>query len=388
MEESTNNYLKWFQASLDDANNYLNNNNQDFKVGTDPLYQYSNNSFTSLFNKGVKGGLEGVKGFKAVANTTNTVNSANALKSSLDTASKIAGGSATTGSGAFLKGATTGLEGLSGVGNLAVSAANFIPGVQSDYNDTFGKVLNIGSTGVGMASALGVAGLGPIGFGLGTAVLINNLAGKRANKLNIGKDSLINTGTGYSGIQSDVATAGKKTTLTGNLFGYKGKRTGYINKKVSDLETKRAIASTVGNENKLNILGATNTMQDIANKNKQALFGGLNTKVLSAKNGAKLNVIPSGALHARKHNLPKEISEHVTNKGIPVISHDEKGGIIQHAEIESSEIIFHKELTDKLENLFKSYENGNKDSLIEAGKLVAYEILENTIDNTGIINGN
>ena len=58
----------------------------------------------------------------------------------------------------------------------------------------------------------------------------------------------------------------------------------------------------------------------------------------------------------------------------------EEGGIVQHAEIERSEIIFTKEITDKLEELRNI---GTDEAAIEAGKLLAEQIIENTIDNTG-----
>ena len=71
--------------------------------------------------------------------------------------------------------------------------------------------------------------------------------------------------------------------------------------------------------------------------------------------------------------------EGITKKGIPVITQEE-GGIVQHAEIERSEIIFTKEITDKLEELRNI---GTDEAAIEAGKLLAEQIIENTIDNTG-----
>ena len=112
--------------------------------------------------------------------------------------------------------------------------------------------------------------------------------------------------------------------------------------------------------------------------------------VIEYKNGGSINVIPEGALHARKNNLT-EINpelEGITKKGIPVISKEEGGEMIQHAEIERSEIIFNLETTKKLESLREQYnkseDKAEKDNLaIEAGKLLAQQIMENTIDNTG-----
>ena len=100
--------------------------------------------------------------------------------------------------------------------------------------------------------------------------------------------------------------------------------------------------------------------------------------------GGKVNVIPDGALHAHKHHL-EDISpeyEQVTSKGIPVVTEEEGGKLKQHAEIERNEIIFRLEVTKKLEELMK---DGRDDAAIEAGKLLAHEIINNTVDNTGLM---
>ena len=102
------------------------------------------------------------------------------------------------------------------------------------------------------------------------------------------------------------------------------------------------------------------------------------------KEGGKMNVIPEGALHARKHEIDSdELNESITSKGIPVISKEDGGEIVQHAEIERNEIIFTLEVTNKLEKLAK---NGSDEDAIEAGKLLVKEILYNTDDRTGLIN--
>lgn len=88
------------------------------------------------------------------------------------------------------------------------------------------------------------------------------------------------------------------------------------------------------------------------------------------------NIIPEGALHARKHNM--ENAENLTKKGIPVIDNEGE----QQAEIEKNEIIFTLEVTKKLEELMK---DGSDEAAIEAGKLLVKEILFNTEDRTGLI---
>lgn len=104
--------------------------------------------------------------------------------------------------------------------------------------------------------------------------------------------------------------------------------------------------------------------------------------------GGKMNLIPEGALHARKHNLEKvnsELDGQITSKGIPVVAQSE-GGIVQTAEIEKEEWTLRKEFTDKLEALYKAYqEDSSNEIAIEAGKLVCHELLKNTDDRSGLI---
>lgn len=106
------------------------------------------------------------------------------------------------------------------------------------------------------------------------------------------------------------------------------------------------------------------------------------------QNGGSINVIPDGALHARKHNMDMD---GITKKGIPVVADKENGEIEQQAEIEKEEIIFRLEVTKKLEELEKKYYNSDtsqkeKDELaLEAGKLLVQEILYNTMDNVNLI---
>lgn len=108
-------------------------------------------------------------------------------------------------------------------------------------------------------------------------------------------------------------------------------------------------------------------------------------EVAGFKNGGIVNVIPDGALHKNKHHLENvdEKFEDVTAKGIPVITESAGGDITQHAEVEREEIIFNLDVTKQLEKLM---EDGSDEAAIEAGKLLVHEILENTVDNTGLLN--
>lgn len=121
------------------------------------------------------------------------------------------------------------------------------------------------------------------------------------------------------------------------------------------------------------------------------------------KNGGQLidvemseeqSIIPEGALHKNKHNLDLE---HITKKGIPVVTIDGDADtieeikdmsetIVQHAEVEKEEIIFSKELTDFIEEKRKEWhDNDSNEILEEVGKRVTKEILFNTDDRTDLI---
>ena len=108
-------------------------------------------------------------------------------------------------------------------------------------------------------------------------------------------------------------------------------------------------------------------------------------QINSFKEGGQMSVIPEGALHARKNNM-EGAGEDFTAKGIPVV--DNKGE--QQAEIERDEIIFRKQITDKMEELYKKYNSeessSKKDEIaIEMGKILTREITRHTDDRTGLI---
>jgi len=97
--------------------------------------------------------------------------------------------------------------------------------------------------------------------------------------------------------------------------------------------------------------------------------------------GGSINVIVDGALHARKHelkDLQDFIDAEITLKGVPVVTKSEGGEIKQHAEVEVDELILRLEVTKKLEALMKE---GTEKAEIEAGKLLAKEIVKNTKDS-------
>lgn len=100
-----------------------------------------------------------------------------------------------------------------------------------------------------------------------------------------------------------------------------------------------------------------------------------------------MNVIPEGALHARKNNMDLAAEGEITHKGIPVV--DNEGN--QQAEVEKEELTVTKEVTDKLENWYKKFydeetSKSDKDEIaIKCGKYIAKEILFNTDDRVQLI---
>lgn len=106
------------------------------------------------------------------------------------------------------------------------------------------------------------------------------------------------------------------------------------------------------------------------------------------KQGGQMNVIPEGALHARKNNMELAKEGEITHKGVPVVDKDGN----QQAEVEVGEITFTKKNTDKIEEWYKKYfddetSKKEKDQIaIECGKFLTKEILFNTDDRIGLIN--
>lgn len=105
------------------------------------------------------------------------------------------------------------------------------------------------------------------------------------------------------------------------------------------------------------------------------------------KQGGQMNVIPEGALHARKNNMELAKEGEITHKGVPVV--DNNG--VQQAEVEKEEWTMTKELTEDVEAWYKKYydeETSQKDKdelAIKCGKRITKELLYNTDDRANLI---
>ena len=354
---------------------------------TNKVWEYISNTLNNsdTFNNTVKGiselyGINNVNNIKDLFNKDNLKGISESFKNS-----------------------ATGINSLnpSGLANVAMSGVKYglnqfgIKG--NDYSGGFDKGLDIASKyiglvpGVGTAASLAIKGLN----------IINQHSGKKIGNINTqGMDTYgYNTGT--------YGLAGQK--MSGwNTYINRGRNSNNYKtgkKNVDVLEKQNLLAGNMSYQNNLNKNIGVNTANTLQDRNRNQLYG-LQGAPLLAKLGTKIppsyfnkivksieekpkNVIPEGAFHSRKHSLPDDISEQVTKKGIPVVS-KEGGELIQHAEIERRELIFHKEATDKIEKYLKQYNEAEskkeKDEIaIKCGKYVTNEILFNTEDNANMI---
>lgn len=219
--------------------------------------------------------------------------------------------------------------------------------------------------------------------------LFSSGARKRANKLidkaNMDRESLLdmNRMTELGDIKGNNMAGINTTQYAQDLQGgpnFNNLRVGRVGLKLPnkrELLQVRYLASKV-NTRIQNITEFVPVEQEIPeHKEGGIIAANLDWKfdIQRFQKGGSVNIIPEGALHARKHNMD---IDNVTKKGIPVVDNNGQ----QQAEIEKNEIIFRKEVTDKLEQLAK---DGSEQAAIEAGELLVKEIFENTDDKTGLI---
>lgn len=294
------------------------------------------------------------------------------------------------------------------MGGLANSAGKLIGNL---IGGTKNRVQGTGSAVVGAVSS-GLSHLGPIGMAAGAVLnIINGIGfGGRAMKV---ADQSSEFGSGFSGSKSYVHNAvdkysGKKAGTFD--FGWKKK----ANAKLREAKRQQGEILNIQEDDRmadLNVAGdflASNYNNTIHGFKPQLILSRKGTKIpeleeirkmmqtwkkpedsiLKCQLGGKMNLIPEGNLHAHKHHLEdvnSELKDQITKKGIPVVAQSE-GGIVQTAEIEKDEWTLRKEFTDKLEALYKAYqEDSSNEIAIEAGKLVCHELLKNTDDRSGLI---
>lgn len=355
-----------------------------------------------------KAAQKNAKSAANVASTGNKMGMSGGLQAGLGAASSMLGGLST--SGLTQEQAST-REGI----RSAISSAGpigAIIGAASGVVDAIGSAtgLNLDNIDADAAKRAGIGGKaatqGFINSLPGVSMLVGMFGGRTAKSYKSAEiDQMTNA---YGGSVADInaaqALSGKRMLGTGkaNKFIREQNR---VNNLIIDisLESKLRKSNSAGdtylsqNQNKyagytpqllLSKKGMKFPELDVARSIINSWTVRSTEEPQKFQLGGKMNLIPEGALHARKHNLEKvnpELEGQITSKGIPVVAQGE-GGVIQQAEIEKEEVIFRKEFTDKLESLYKQYQEDSSDDIaIEAGKLICYELLKNTDDRSGLI---
>lgn len=355
-----------------------------------------------------KAAQKNAKSAANVASTGNKMGMSGGLQAGLGAASSMLGGLST--SGLTQEQAST-REGI----RSAISSAGpigAIIGAASGVVDAIGSAtgLNLDNIDADAAKRAGISGKaatqGFINSLPGVSMLVGMFGGRTAKSYKSAEiDQMTNA---YGGSVADInaaqALSGKRMLGTGkaNKFIREQNR---VNNLITDisLESKLRKSNSAGdtylsqNQNKytgytpqllLSKKGMKFPELDVARSIINSWAVRSTEEPQKFQLGGKMNLIPEGALHARKHNLEKvnpELEGQITSKGIPVVAQGE-GGVIQQAEIEKEEVIFRKEFTDKLESLYKQYQEDSSDDIaIEAGKLICYELLKNTDDRSGLI---
>lgn len=391
------------------------------------------------------GAASGDMASKALLMNANTNKAVNGLsKSAANMATGTAGSTVKPGGGLFSK-ANIGNT-MSKAGGYADMIGSFIPkreqsalttGLNHGYDAAANMISSVPGVGTIVGGAMKIGGMlsdGLTALGVGTDQmtttdkildskfmkltpmgLVNAFGAKKADTIYKDNETWEQQGSAYGGSMAKVDDA---LTKSGKKYGaFSGKARRKANAQIAEAKRQQNLVSDI-NQEAQDAFAASN-YSGIGLRNELALSGGYRNmavgrngmKILDAESqwarevltkakirpkekleeqppkfaeGGKVNVIPDGALHAHKHHL-EDISpeyEQVTSKGIPVVTEEEGGKLKQHAEIERNEIIFRLEVTKKLEELMK---DGSDDAAIEAGKLLAHEIINNTVDNTGLM---
>lgn len=391
------------------------------------------------------GAASGDMASKALLMNANTNKAVNGLsKSAANMATGTAGSTVKPGGGLFSK-ANIGNT-MSKAGGYADMIGSFIPkkeqsalttGLNQGYDAAANMISSVPGVGTIVGGAMKIGGMlsdGLTALGVGTDQmtttdkildskfmkltpmgLVNAFGAKKADTIYKDNETWEQQGSAYGGSMAKVDDA---LTKSGKKYGaFSGKARRKANAQIAEAKRQQNLVSDI-NQEAQDAFAASN-YSGIGLRNELALSGGYRNmavgrngmKILDAESqwarevltkakirpkekleeqppkfaeGGTVNVIPDGALHAHKHHL-EDISpeyEQVTSKGIPVVTEEEGGKLKQHAEIERNEIIFRLEVTKKLEELMK---DGSDDAATEAGKLLAHEIINNTVDNTGLM---
>lgn len=387
------------------------------KMG-DPL------SMSLKFNRDSNKAIQDIKRFGGNSSTV-TPNSGIFSKAKIGNTMNVAGGIAdVVGSLIPQKEQSALTTGLNQGYDAAANAVSAIPGVGTIIGGAMkvGGMLSDGLTALGVGTDQMTTAdkildskflkLTPLG-------LVNAIGAKKADTITKDNEAFEQVGSSYGGTLDTVDNA---LTKSGKKYGlFSGRARNKANEQIHNAQMQQTKMGNIADEAQMAFLASNNPLLGLGTQ-LQLNGGYQQSAVRAGKSGLKMdrefakrvvklskgqkekiqeevrmeevagfqkggavNVIPDGALHAHKHHL-EDIDgkfEEVTTKGIPVITEEKGGDIKQHAEVEREEIIFNLEVTKQLEKLMQ---DGSDEAAIEAGKLLVYEILENTVDNTGLLN--
>lgn len=341
--------------------NPFNSSLNNVKLKTNTPIQTPNQSFGDLFKNFINN--DTVQGISNMLSGINTGSSNNDLSSSI-------------------KGGVKTLLNMTPWGTVLNAADN----VLGTFTNMTGKTLDNITTGDKIISSI------PI-FGNIAALASQKTIDKNFDTSTVASDFSTKTETdasnlmnknvtfGRNNINSQIENAWKKYLRKSEITDY--------NKRLLDNDISSELGNALmskytGNNQVLTLPTAKEGIKfpELEESRKFIRVWNKSRSPIKFQNGGKIkNIIVEGSLHARKHNLEEinpELKDNITSKGIPVIS-KENNKIIQQAEIEVGELILRKELTDKIEELYK---NNSEESMIEAGKILSKELLTNTKDKT------
>lgn len=379
------------------------------------------------------GAASGDMASKALLMNANTNKAVNGLsKSAANMATGTAGSTVKPGGGLFSK-ANIGNT-MSKAGGYADMIGSFIPkkeqsalttGLNQGYDAAANMISSVPGVGTIVGGAMKIGGMlsdGLTALGVGTDQmtttdkildskfmkltpmgLVNAFGAKKADTIYKDNETWESQGSAYGGSMAKVDDA---LTKSGKKYGaFSNKARKKANRQIAEAKRQQNAVSDINEEARDAFQSQAGSIDRLNRRNALSMAGGyqsrgmrigrvgvklptqeeiarvrefLASRTKKFAEGGKMNVIPDGALHAHKNHMNVD---GITHKGIPVIT-EEDGGVIQHAEIERNEIIFTKEVTEKLEALAKK---GTDEAAIEAGKILAREIIENTQDNTGLM---
>lgn len=335
-------------------------------------------------------------------------------------------------------GSEKGQNAMGAVSSALDAAKGFVPTQESkgknpsgfEYQQSIGNAMT--KSPIPIVQAAGLAYKGVSMLAEATNSNVNTITKEQADNLDIKGERIANNIVGtlfpFAGrLNGDAVEEGQKSHLIDEMSNAYADTVSDINQAEvlgggRYLFGKKKIANAVSEANRKNELltdiNMTNTMRkqsdygrDLAQQNLNRYAGTNYMDMRMGRKGMKIqsleeirellknrvieeldvqkfaeggSLMPAGKLHKELNHMQElgEQFEDLTRKGIPVVTVDESGDLTQVAEIEHSEWIMSKSLTDEVEVLWK---DGSEDAMIQCGKLVCDHLLRETKDENNII---